>query len=149
MALQTVAGHRVGEDVDDLKAWLRELTGGPGITHTLAAACHDPEHGEAAGWFYVESDPTAGVARRRCVRCARSEPVLDSEERWTYPPMWSCPGCQNSLAEVAFGVHADGDADARVTWLVMAVRCVACGRMSGVTDMNVENLTLVEAAARI
>src|SRR5919197_996270 len=126
MALQTVGGHRVGEDVDDLKAWLRELRGCPAITHTLAATCTNPLHGEEpVMWFYVEGDAQRGIARRRCVSCASVRPVLDSEEHWTFPPMWSCGGCANSLAEVAFGVHAEpAEGGPRVTWLAVAVRCV-------------------------
>src|SRR4051794_36712648 len=90
MALQTVAGHRVGEDADDLKAGLGELAGRPPITHTLAASCHEAVHGgEPSMWFYVEGDVATGIARRRCVGCATVRAVLDSERRWTFPPMWA------------------------------------------------------------
>lgn len=151
MALQTVAGHRVGENADDLKAWLRELPGCPAITHTLAATCVEPSHGgEPSVWFYVEGDPRMGIARRRCVRCAAVRPLLDSEEHWTYPPMWACWHCQNSLCEVAFGVHAEPSEDGpRVTWLAMAVRCVECGQFAGVTDVQVPGLTLDEVGRRV
>jgi hypothetical protein len=146
MAMRAVAGHRVGEDVEDLKDWLRELTGCPPITHTLAATCVSEVHaGEPSLWFYVEADPTIGIARRRCVGCATIRPVLDSELRWTYPPMWCCHSCGNSLCEVAFGVHADETADGpRVSWLAVAVRCVQCGRLAGVTDATVPMLPLDE-----
>jgi hypothetical protein len=151
MALQTVAGHRVGEDVDDLKAWLRELPDCPGITHTLAATCFEPAHAdEPSMWFYVEGDPRSGVARRRCVRCATVRSVLDSEEHWTFPPMWSCSHCRNSLCEVAFGVHTEPGPDGpRVTWLVVVVRCVECGRFDGVTDLRVPGLSLDEVARAV
>jgi hypothetical protein len=151
MALQTVAGHRVGEDADDLKAWLRELSDCPPITHTLAATCHDPAHGgEPSMWFYVEGDAGTGIARRRCVGCATVRTVLDSEQRWTFPPMWACDNCQNSLCEVAFGVHAEpADDGPLVTWLAVVVRCVECGRFDGVTDLVVPRLSLAEVGHQV
>ena len=39
MVLQTVAGHRIGEDAEDLKAWMSGLSGCPAVTHTLQTAC--------------------------------------------------------------------------------------------------------------
>jgi hypothetical protein len=146
MALSTVAGHRVGEDVEDLQVWLRELTGCPPITHTLAATCVNELHaGDPSLWFYVEADPRRGIARRRCVGCASVRSVLDSERHWTYPPMWACGACGNSLCEVAFGVHADESPDGLVvSWLAVAVRCVQCGRFAGLTDIAVPRLRLDE-----
>lgn len=131
--LRTVAGRRTGEDVEDLQTWLRALEGCPTVTHATLAVCDSDFHGgDVATWFYVEADPEAGVARRRCLACARVRPVLDSEECWTYPPTWSCPNCGDSIAEVAFGLHVDGGTE--VTWLAMGVRCVECGTVAGVTD---------------
>lgn len=152
MVLQTVQGHRRGEDVDDLKAWLSELHGCPTVSHTLAAACTNEVHGaDPATWFYVEGDPTSAVARRRCLACSTVVPLLDSEEHWSYPPMWACLSCQQSIAEVAFGVHTEpaSGAGLRVTWLAMGVRCVGCGRFDGITDLHVPHLSLAEVAAQV
>jgi hypothetical protein len=151
MALSTVAGHRIGEDVEDLKVWLRELTGCPPVTHTLAATCIDASHaGEPSMWFYVEGDPVRGIARRRCVGCATVRPLLDSERHWTFPPMWCCRGCGNSLCEVAFGVHAEPAAEGLlVSWLAVGVRCAQCGRFDGITDVVVPGLPLDEVGRRV
>lgn len=131
--LRTIAGRRTGEDVEDHQTWLRGLQGCPPVTHTTLAVCDSDVHaGDVATWFYVEADADAGVARRRCLACARVRPLLDSEDRWTWPPTWSCATCGDSIAEVAFGMHVEGGSD--VTWLAMGVRCVGCGTVAGITD---------------
>ena len=108
MVLQTVAGHRVGEDAEDLKAWMSGLEGCPAVTHTLQTACSSDKHGDTpATWFYVEGDPHNGIARRRCLSCGEVAHLLDSADHWNYPAMWCCKGCQQSIAEVAIGVHAE------------------------------------------
>ena len=128
MVRRTVAGARTGEDVEDLRSWLRELDGGPPVTEVVALAC--AAHGEdRPTWAYVEADASAGVARRRCLSCATAVSLLDSAARWTSPMMWCCPGCANSIAEVAAGLSApDGE---HVDWVVVGARCVECGRLAG------------------
>jgi hypothetical protein len=134
--LRTIAGRRTGEDVEDLQSWLRGLEGCPPVTRTTLAVCPGESHGvDAATWFYVEADADAGVARRRCIACARVTPLLDSEDRWTYPPTWACPNCGDSIAEVAFGLHLEGSVD--VTWIAIGVRCVECGTVAGVSDVAI------------
>jgi hypothetical protein len=97
MVLQTVAGHRIGEDAEDLKAWMSGLSGCPAVTHTLQTACSSDKHGETpATWFYVEGDPHNGIARRRCLSCGEVSHLLDSAEHWNYPAMWCCKGCQQA-----------------------------------------------------
>jgi hypothetical protein len=73
----------------------------------------------------------------RCLGCADMRPVLDSAERWTYPPAWACGDCSQSIAEVAFGVTVDGDA---ATWMAVAARCVECQSVAGLTDLVVPGL---------
>lgn len=138
MTLRTAHGHHKAETVEDLKSWLRELDGCPPIHRVVTARCERPVHGEEPGtWFYVESSASEGVARLRCLGCADMRPVLDSAERWTYPPAWACSDCSQSIAEVAFGVHVDGEA---ATWMAVAVRCVECGSVAGLTDLVVPGL---------
>jgi hypothetical protein len=133
--MRTAHGHHKAETVEDLKSWVRDLTGGPSIDRVVTARCERPVHGDEPGtWFYVEADVHEGLARLRCLGCADMRPVLDSAERWTYPAAWACGDCSQSIAEVAFGVHAD---DGAATWLVVAARCVECGSVSGLTDLVV------------
>ncbi|MBX5448252.1 MAG: hypothetical protein IRZ27_06985 [Acidothermus cellulolyticus] len=146
MALRTVAGHQIGEDTNDLQQWLRQLTGCPTVHRTIPATCDAPSHDEPATWFYVEADPVQAVARRRCLSCGATRHVLDSEERWTAPHMWQCPGCAQSIAEVATGLHLDDD---HVTWIAVAARCVGCGLIAGLTDFIVPRLPFDEVLTRI
>ena len=135
MVLRTVAGVRTGEDAEDLRAWLRSLDGSPEVHETVVLGCS--QHGDdRPTWTYVEADAKGGVARRRCLACGSSVHLLDSEERWTFPAMWSCLGCGHSIAEVAAGLHLpDGE---HVGWVVLGARCVECGRLSGLTDVVVD-----------
>ena len=145
MVLKTVAGARTGEDVDDLRDWLLALAGGPEVTDVVVLACD--RHDEPATWTYVEADARAGVARRRCLACAHTTPLLDSDARWTHPPMWMCGGCGHSIAEVAAGLAVpDGE---HVEWVALAGRCVECGRLSGLTDAVVARRPLAEVRARL
>jgi hypothetical protein len=135
VTLRTAHGHHKAETVEDLKSWMRDLSGCPSVDRVVSARCQRPVHGEEPGtWFYVEADAREGLARLRCIGCADMKPVLDSAERWTYPAMWSCTDCSQSIADVAYGVHAD---DGVVTWLVVGARCVECGSVSGLTDFVV------------
>lgn len=132
-----------GEDAQDLLAWLQRLDGGPEVHEVRLLVCD--RHGEdAPTWHYVEADATEGVVRRRCIACAHVVGVLDSDERWTHPPMWACPGCGHSIVEVAAGVSAPGGE--RASWVAVGVRCTECGRLAGVTDLVVD-LPLDDALA--
>lgn len=145
MVLRTVAGARTGEDVADLRDWLLALEGGPAVTDVEVLSCG--RHDEPAAWTFVEADVRAGVARRRCLVCAHSTPLLDSDARWTHPPMWMCSGCGQSIAEVAAGLSMpDGE---HVEWVVLAARCVECGRLAGLTDTVVAHRPLAEVRARL
>ncbi len=132
MVLRTVRGIRTGEDAEDLRAWLMKLEGAPDVHETVVLACGN--HGDdRPTWTYVEADAATGVARRRCLQCATSTPLLDSDERWTHPAMWCCGTCGQSIAEVAAGLSLpDGE---HVEWLVLGARCVECGRVDGLTDV--------------
>ena len=146
MVMRTIAGVMTGEDTEDLRAWLRALPGAPAVHETVVLAC--ARHGDdRPGWMYVEADAALGLARRRCLSCADVVGLLDSDARWTHPPMWACQGCGQSIAEVAVGLHVpDGEP---VSWLVVGARCVACGRLAGLTDLVVPEVPLAELLAAL
>jgi len=146
MVLRVVAGVRTGEDVEDLRQFLQHLDGGPKVHETIVLGCGN--HGDdRPTWTYVEADPANGVARRRCLQCAKTVAILDSDGRWTYPPMWACGSCGQSIAEMVAGLSMpDGD---HVDWLVLGVRCVDCGRIDGLTDFVVDTLPLDEVVTAI
>ena len=146
MALKTEAGAPVGEDVEDLRDWLRRLDGAPDVHEVVTLHCSG--HGdEAPTWSYVEADAAAGLARRRCLACAQTAHLLDSEPHWSHPPMWACPGCRQSIAELAVGLNLpDGE---HVEWVVLAARCVDCGRLAGLTDVVVDRQPLAEVLAQL
>lgn len=146
MVLRVVAGVRMGEDVEDLRAFLHGLEGGPKVDETLVLGCGN--HGdERPTWTYVEANSTQGIARRRCLQCATTVSILDSEDRWSFPPMWACGSCGQSIAEVAAGLSMpDGD---HVEWLVLGARCVECGRIDGLTDFVVNKMALDEVVTAI
>ena len=146
MVLRTISGVATGEDVEDLRAFLTKLPDSPPVHETVVLACDNHED-ERPTWSYVEADPRAGVARRRCLQCAQSVPLLDSAERWTHPPMWSCGTCTQSIAEVAVGLSVeDGE---HVTWVVVGARCVDCGRVDGLTDLVLPRTPLDEVLGRL
>lgn len=146
MVLRVVGGVRTGEDVEDLRAFLTTLEGAPPVHETIVLACDN--HGdERPTWAYVEADRQAGLARRRCLQCAKSISVLDSADRWTHPSMWSCGTCGQSIAEIAAGLSLpDGE---RVDWVVLGVRCVECGRIDGVTDFVVQSTPVAEVVSAL
>ena len=145
--MQKVAGSELGEDSDDLRGWLEGMQGCPPVNMTLLSRCANPVHDpdDAMTWFYVEADAANGVARRRCLACGEVHHLLDSAENWTHPPMHACTTCGQSMFEMACGLHVESGTT--VTWLAVAVRCVGCGRLDGVTDMNVPRLSVDEVRA--
>ena len=146
MVLRVVGGVRTGEDVEDLRAFLSTLDGSPPVHETVLLACGN--HGdERPTWTYVEADAATGCARRRCLQCATNVWVLDSEERWTFPHVWACGSCAQSIAEVAAGLSLpDGD---HVEWVAVGVRCVECCRLTGITDMVMDGRPLAEVLAEL
>lgn len=150
MVLRAVAGAgssvRTGEDASDLRAWLRELPGAPPVHEVVDLGC--AQHGdERPSWMYVEADPVAGVARRRCLACGTAVGLLDSEERWTHPMMFACLGCGHSIAEVAAGLSLpDGE---HVEWVALGARCVECGRLAGLTDAVIDSVPVAEVLAHL
>lgn len=145
MVLRKRGEARLGEDVEDLRRWLKDLPDTPfPVDETVVLRCSG--HGdEQPTWAYVEADPAAGVARRRCLACAASVDVLDSGDSWTFPAMWACLGCSGSIAEVAAGLSLpDGE---RVRWVVLGARCVDCGRLAGLTDVAVDDVALPQVLA--
>jgi predicted Fe-S protein YdhL (DUF1289 family) len=146
MTLQHRRGDVTGEDVEDLRTWLGRLDGAPQVHECVVLGCG--EHAdERPTWAYVETDPRHGVARRRCLACAHIAYTLDSDHRWTHPVMWACPGCGQSIAEVAAGLSMpDGE---HVDWLVLGGRCVECGRLAGLTDFVVDHLPLSQVLAEL
>jgi hypothetical protein len=151
MTLHTVAGQRIGEDTDDLQSWLHDLQGCPTVTHTHVLTCANDVHEDVATWFYVEADPSQGVVRRRCLACGWVTPTLDSAERWSHPHMWACRSCGQSIAEAAAGLHAPGEGNGPgpVSWVAIAVRCVGCGMLAGVTDFVLPRADFSETVTRL
>ena len=146
MTMRTVAGAPTGEDVEDLRAWLRRLPGAPPVHEVVTLHCADHDD-EQPTWAYAEADPTTGIARRRCLACAAAVHLLDSESRWTHPQMWACGGCGQSIAELAVGLSLpDGE---HVEWAALGARCVECGRLAGLTDIVLDRLPLAEVVARL
>ena len=140
MSVESAHGTRKVSSVEGLLQWLRDLEGCPPLNRAFKARCTSDVHGDdPATWFYVEADAAAGVARLRCLACGMVKSILDSEERWTFPAAWSCGDCRQSIAEVGFGVHGEGGS---ATWMVVAVRCVECGDIAGLTDIVVPNVPL-------
>ena len=146
MVLRVVAGVRTGEDTEDLRSFLGRLEGSPEVHETVLLACGN--HGdERPTWTYVEADAAAGCARRRCLQCAANVWVLDSEERWTFPHVWACGSCGQSIAEVAAGLSLpDG---ANVEWVVLGARCVDCGRIDGLTDVVLPGVPLSQVMGQL
>lgn len=146
MVQRKVAGARTGEDAEDLRTWLTELEGSSEVHETVVLAC--AQHGdERPTWAYVEGRAAEGVARRRCLACATTVHLLDSEQRWSHPPMWACRGCGQSIVEVAAGLSLpDGE---NVEWVVVGVRCVECGRLAGLTDMVVDSQPVSQVLAKL
>ena len=146
MVLRTSQSAAIAEDAADLADWLGRLDAPHPVTWTVVLGC--AEHGEdRPTWCYVDADPSAGVARRRCLACASPAWLLDSEERWTFPQCWSCRGCRGTIAEVAAGVSAaDGE---QATWVVVAARCVHCGQVQGLTDVLVDRVPLSQVLAAL
>lgn len=147
MTLRTVSGRQTAEDVADLEAWMSRLEGCPPVTRTVVATCRRPVHGdEPATWFYVEADAREGAARLRCLACGDARPVHDSAERWTYPPVWACSTCNQSIVEVVFGTHEE---DGVATWLAVGVRCTGCGHIDGVADFVLARVPSEAVAATL
>lgn len=146
MVLRTEHGSRTGEDVDDLRDWVRQLDGAPEVHEVVVLHC--AQHGdEAQTWQYVEADAQQGLARRRCLSCAHTVHLLESEAHWTHPMMWACKGCAQSIAELCVGLHVpDGE---HVEWVALAARCVDCGRIEGLTDVLVDQRPLPEVLAAL
>ena len=146
MVMRTVAGGCTGEDVEDLRAWLRALDGGPHVDEVVVLGCGAHED-DRPTWAYVEADARTGLARRRCLQCGTAVALLDSAERWSHPPMHACGGCGASILEVAAGLSLpDGD---RVEWVVVGARCVGCGRLAGLTDMLLPPTPVAEVLERL
>lgn len=140
MVMRTVGNRHAAEDIEDVASWVRGLTECPAVTQTTIATCRHPSHGEDdANWFYVEADAEAGVARLRCLSGGHTFDLLDSAEHWTFPGVWACLSCGQSIAEVMYGIH---DEAGTAQWLVLAVRCVECGDVAGLTDVVLPDLPL-------
>jgi hypothetical protein len=147
VVMRTIGNRHAAEDVEDLAVWVRGLKDCPEVTQTTFASCRNASHGDdPAGWFYVEADAEAGVARLRCLAGGHASDLLDSAEHWTYPGVWACLSCGQSIAEVVYGIH---DEAGTAQWLVVAVRCVECGDVAGLTDLVLPGVPIDELLAAI
>jgi hypothetical protein len=138
--------HWTGESEADLLAWLCGLSDCPPVTLPELLRCDQHEDNPPFCGF-VQADPQTGVARRRCVACATVTDLFDSGERWTFPDTFECPGCRQSLVELAVGISTGGDGTAE--WLALAARCVGCGRISGLTDRVLGHLPIDQVLAGV
>jgi hypothetical protein len=135
------------ESVEDLAAWVTQLTGCPPVTDTKIATCSHPLHADdQASWFYVEGDPSVGVARLRCIAGGHVHELLDSADHWTYPHAWECPACSQSIAEVVYGIN---EVQGVAQWMVVAARCVECGEVAGITDLVLANVPMADLLAQL
>jgi hypothetical protein len=142
-----VAGHRTGEDSDDLRHWLESLPDAPPVALTVLASCSNTVHGdEPPTWFFVEGDAASSIARRRCLACGGVTHLLDSEAHWTPSPMKTCETCAQAMFEIAAGLNVVGGA---VQWVVVGLRCVGCGSLQGLTDFVVEGRPVDEVVAEL
>jgi hypothetical protein len=145
--MRTVGNRQTAEDTEDLAIWVRDLKGCPEITQTALATCTHSAHGdEPATWFYVEADAEAGVARLRCLAGGHTKDIHDSADHWTFPGVWSCRACHQSIAEVVFGIH---DETGTASWMAVAVRCVECGDVAGLTDIVLGSIHLDDLLAAL
>jgi hypothetical protein len=133
-----------GDESEDMLGWLTALTGCPEITQARLLRC-ETEDREFCG--FVQADARTGVARRRCVACATVTDLLDSGQRWSFPDTYECPGCNQSLVELAVGISTDDER--RASWLALAARCVGCGRIAGLTDRLVPGVSLEEVLVAV
>lgn len=60
--------------------------------------------------------------------------------------MWSCAGCEQSIAEVVTGLHTE---NGTVTWVAVGARCVNCGLIAGLTDFTPVPLPLAAIATKL
>ncbi len=147
MVMRTVGNRHAAEDVEDLATWVRGLGDCPPVTQTAFAACRHPGHGDdPASWFYVEADAEGGVARLRCLAGGHANDVLDSAEHWTYPGVWACRACGQSIAEIVYGIH---DEAGTAAWLMIAARCVECGDVAGLTDFVLNDVPVDSLLAQL
>jgi hypothetical protein len=147
VVMRTIGSRHTAEDAEDLAVWTRGLSGCPEVTQTTFARCADSSHGEDdASWFYVEADPDAGVAKLRCLAGGHSSELLDSADHWTFPGVWACTSCGQSIAEVVYGIH---DEAGTATWLAVTVRCVECGDVAGLTDMVLTDVAVDDLLAAL
>jgi hypothetical protein len=72
--------------------------------------------------------------------------VHDSGDHWTFPGVWSCVSCHQSIAEVVVGIH---DETGTAKWLAVAVRCVECGDVAGVSDIVLNDVPVDDLLAAL
>lgn len=147
MVVRSVGPRLISENIDDVVGWVKTLEGCPPVTRTKIALCRHDSHGsDPANWFYVEADVKEGVARLRCLAGGHVNDLLDSAEHWTYPGVWVCPGCGQSIAEAVFGINEDGGI---AHWMALVARCVECGEVAGVADLVVDNMPINDLLAKL
>ena len=77
--------------------------------------------------FTLLLDDNAGVAVRRCVRCAAEHPVGDSDEYLQDAELEECAcpcGCEEFEITVGVSLYEGSD---DVRWLYLGCRCPQCG----------------------
>lgn len=147
MVVRSVGPRLISENIDDVVEWVKTLEGCPPVTRTKIALCRHDSHGaDSANWFYVEADVNEGVARLRCLAGGHVNDLLDSAENWTYPGVWACPGCGQSIAEAVYGINEEGGV---AHWMALVLRCVECGEVAGVADLVVDNLPIDDLLAKL
>ncbi len=116
----------VGKEPSDLDAYLCSLSHHPEFVNEFRLArceCGAIE-------FRFHDDPQEGVCRRTCVKCRQKHWMCDSERysKRARRQKWVCPHCGEKIVNIGvrFLLYPSRQA---VWFIVVGVRCVACGCM--------------------
>jgi hypothetical protein len=87
--------------------------------------------------FHVKADEAEGCAQRTCVACGTAAFIGDSDEYWAdaEPASVLCD-CGGDAFEVAVGFSFRSDEEVR--WIIVGVRCAACGAVSSPVDWKID-----------
>src|SRR5262249_40000013 len=116
----------VGKEASDLEAYLHSLSDHPDMVEEFRlarCACGSVE-------FRFQADYREEVCRRICVKCRAKHWLCDSQtySKRARREKWECPNCGKSVVNVMVRFLLCQSRTA-VWFIVIGVRCVACGCM--------------------